>query len=279
MNRRSFIRAGGAARGAGGDVVVAMDGQDDDMLQELSILRLKPGQVLESAQPLERVFLLLRGRVRFTQGKTSAEAGRTSLFDDPPWALQAPASARVEIAARDEAELILLQTENARDFPARIHSPSTCRSERRGEGTVGEAATRIVRTMFDNRDAPASNLVVGEVVAPPGRWSSYPPHHHPQPEIYYYRFAPENGFGFAMVGDQSFTVRTGDTVLIRSGQVHPQAAAPGYAMWYLWSIRHLDGNRYGTPVYQDEHAWTARAAGSAPRSAPAAIPAPKGGTT
>jgi 5-deoxy-glucuronate isomerase len=223
---------------------------------------------------MERVYLLLHGRVRFEHGMTSVEAGRASLFDEPPWALQAPASARVQIASRDDAELMLLQTENARDFPVRIHSPSTCRSERRGEGTVGEAATRIVRTLFDDKDAPSSNFVVGEVVAPPGRWSSYPPHHHPQPEIYYYRFAPENGFGFAMVGDQAFTVRTGDTVLIRAGQVHPQAAAPGYAMWYLWSIRHLDGNRYGTPVFEPEHAWAGRAATPAP-----AAPAPKGGTT
>jgi 5-deoxy-glucuronate isomerase len=259
MNRRSFIRASG--NGTGAEMIVSMAGQDDDMLQELSILRLKPGQALESAHPLERVFLLAHGRVRFAHGKTTAEAGRTSLFDEPPWALQVPAALSVTITALDDAELILLQTQNARDFPARIHSPQTCRSELRGEGTVGEAATRIVRTIFDDRDAPHSNLVVGEVVAPPGRWSSYPPHHHPQPEIYHYRFAPGNGFGFAMVGEQSFTVRTGDTTLIRSGQVHPQAAAPGYAMWYLWSIRHLDGSRYGTPVYQADHARTARPQG------------------
>jgi 5-deoxy-glucuronate isomerase len=275
MNRRSFIREGG--HGKDGGTVVSMKGLDADMLQELSVLRLTSGQALESARPLERVFLLLHGTVRFTHGTTSVEAERTSLFDDGPWALHAPASARVEITARADAELILIQTENARNFPASVHSPQTCRSERRGEGTVGEAATRIVRTMFDDREAPLSNLVVGEVVAPPGKWSSYPPHHHPQPEIYYYRFNPENGFGFAMVGDQAFTVRSGDTILIRSGQVHPQAAAPGCAMWYLWSIRHLDGNRYGTPVYEAEHAWAARAGAPAPVPAPARNP--KGGTT
>jgi len=31
--------------------------------------------------------------------------------------------------------------------------------------------------------------------------------------------------------------------------------APGYAMWYLWVIRHLDGNRYVTPYFVDEHRW------------------------
>jgi 5-deoxy-D-glucuronate isomerase len=38
---------------------------------------------------------------------------------------------------------------------------------------------RIVRMVFDNSNAPKAMLVLGEVVAAPGRWSSYPPHRHP----------------------------------------------------------------------------------------------------
>ncbi len=223
---------------------------------------------MEDGRPLERVFLLLHGAARFEQRRTSAVVTRGSLFDEGPWALHVPASVRVTVTAPGGAELAVLATANTNDFPPRIHAPHDCRSELRGAGTVGEAAARIVRTLFDTDDAPLSNLVVGEVVTQPGRWSSYPPHHHPQPEIYHYRFSPENGFGFAMVGEQAVTVRQGDTTLIREGQVHPQAAAPGYAMWYLWSIRHLDGNRYTTPAFVQEHAWTTRpgAAIWAPRS-------------
>jgi 5-deoxy-glucuronate isomerase len=262
VSARSLIRATGAG------TLVSLAGPDADMLQELVIHRIPAGQVLEDARPLERVFLLMHGRVRFTQGGLSAEASRASLFDEAPWALQVPAGAAVAIAARDDAEIALLQTANSRSFPARIHAPRTCGSELRGAGTVAEAATRIVRTIFDDSDSPLSNLVLGEVVTLPGRWSSYPPHHHPQPEIYHYRFAPENGFGIAVVGREAFTVHTGDTILIRQGQVHPQAAAPGYAMWYLWSIRHLEANRYVTPEFEAEHAWTTRV--GAPVWAPAA---------
>jgi 5-deoxy-glucuronate isomerase len=36
-------------------------------------------------------------------------------------------------------------------------------------------------------------------------------------------------------------------------------AAPGYAMWYLWVIRHLEGAHYGpataTPFFAEEHKW------------------------
>jgi 5-deoxy-glucuronate isomerase len=50
-------------------------------------------------------------------------------------------------------------------------------------------------------------------------------------------------------------LRQNDTILIHDGEVHPQVAAPGYAMYYLWVIRHLEGNRYGTPTFVPEHRW------------------------
>ena len=45
------------------------------------------------------------------------------------------------------------------------------------------------------------------------------------------------------------------TVLILNEETHPQTTAPGYAMWYLWVIRHLDGNPYITPYFLPEHRW------------------------
>jgi 5-deoxy-glucuronate isomerase len=120
-----------------------------------------------------------------------------------------------------------------------------------------ETSTRIVRTVFDDRDAPLAKLVLGEVVGVPGKWSSYPPHHHPQPEIYHYRFLPERGFGLTAIGEEAYLLRERDTVLIRDSQDHPQVTAPGYAMWYLWVIRHLDGDRYRAPwpAFTGDHAW------------------------
>ena len=119
-----------------------------------------------------------------------------------------------------------------------------------------ETSTRIVRTVFDDSNASEANLVLGEVVTAPGRWSSYPPHHHPQPEVYHYRILPRQGFGLTAIGTESHIVHDQDTVLIRDGQDHPQVSAPGYAMWYVWVIRHLDGCRYNIgQVFTKEHAW------------------------
>ena len=59
-----------------------------------------------------------------------------------------------------------------------------------------------------------------------GGQSSYPPHHHPQPEIYHYRFTEPQGYGHAE-----------------------------YGMYYSWVIRHLPDNPYTVPEFTEEHAW------------------------
>ena len=50
-------------------------------------------------------------------------------------------------------------------------------------------------------------------------------------------------------------LRQNDTVKILNSVTHPQITAPGYAMYYLWVIRHLDGNPYITPTFVPEHLW------------------------
>lgn len=45
------------------------------------------------------------------------------------------------------------------------------------------------------------------------------------------------------------------TVLITKKETHPQTTAPGYAMWYLWVIRHLENDPYITPTFLPEHLW------------------------
>jgi 5-deoxy-glucuronate isomerase len=153
--------------------------------------------------------------------------------------------------------VIAVETPNARAFPVRRIEPRGVRSEERGQGKLEGTAHRIVRTAFDGTDSAAeSELVVGEVVCLPGRWSSYPPHHHPQPELYYYRFSPPQGYGHAECGEDVYKVREHDVLRIPPGQVHAQCAAPGYHMYYLWTIRHLPQERYWGFTYEAAHGWT-----------------------
>jgi 5-deoxy-D-glucuronate isomerase len=43
---------------------------------------------------------------------------------------------------------------------------------------------------------------------------------------------------------------------IPGGQDHAQCAAPGYHMYYLWAIRHLEGARYAGFETSPDHRWT-----------------------
>ena len=237
--------------------ITAITGAHPDMLLDFGILKLAGGGRHASGAGLERAYLLLGGEVQVQWEGGSRRIARRSLFDEPPWCLHLPAGGAATLTAGEGgAELACQATANPRPFAAHLYSPEQCRSEERGQGTLRETSTRLVRTVIDNTTAPSANLVLGEAVTFPGKWSSYPPHHHPQPEIYHYRFLPARGFGLTAIGERAYVLADGDTVLIREGEVHPQAAAPGYAMYYLWVIRHLDGRRYTTPTFLPEHAWT-----------------------
>jgi 5-deoxy-glucuronate isomerase len=241
--------------------LVPRSGATADMLMDFGVLVLAPGERYRSlSETDERVWLLAGGAAEIAWEGEKREISRPNLFDYSPWCLSAPAKCAVSIEAGPEgAEFYYCATDNAGPFAARLYSPEECRSELRGKGTMRETSTRIVRTIFDDTNRPESNLVIGEVIGIPGKWSSYPPHHHPQPEIYHYRFLPSQGFGLTAIGDTPYIIRDKDTILIRDGEVHPHVTAPGYAMWYLWVIRHIEGAHYGpatnTPVFIEEHKW------------------------
>lgn len=241
----------------GYEPLVDRKGQDGDMLMDFGHVLLSRGETWSSPPGLERAVLLALGKVEFSWGQEdTAVAERRSLFDENPTVLSLPGGASARATAlSDSVELYVVATDNPGDFAPRLYLPQECFGEERGKGTMKEASTRIVRTSFDDRNAVFSNLVLGEVVGAPGRWSSYPPHHHPQPEIYHYRFLPAQGFGLTAVGETPCLLRDKDTILIRDGEDHPQVTAPGYAMWYLWAIRHLEGDRYGTPEFNPDHVW------------------------
>jgi 5-deoxy-glucuronate isomerase len=223
----------------------------------MGVLKLKAGETHAVTLTDETAYLLMEGRIAGRVGGLSFEFSRSSLFDESPAALHAPAGTPVEIRALSDVELTVYACENPGAFPPRVFRPGDVADERRGEGQVGNRCLRLVRTIFDATNSPPEvRLVLGEVVTLPGGWSSYPPHHHPQPEIYHYRFTHPQGFGHAEHGEDVYKVKQYDTVRIAAGHDHAQAAAPGYGMYYAWVIRHLPERKYGVPDFTEEHAWT-----------------------
>ncbi len=224
---------------------------------QFSLLTLSAGEALSLNSPHELACLHLAGKISFTVDGTAYTNERLSLFDQAPWAAHVPPQCPLKITALSDCECALFETRNASTFAPAVYTPDAVTNERRGEGQVGNCALRYVRTIFDNSNSdPATQLVLGEVVNFPGRWSSYPPHHHPQPEIYHYRFSDPRGYGHAELGEDVLKVRHGSTVKILDGVDHSQCSAPGYAMYYLWVIRHLPQARYTIPEFTEEHRWT-----------------------
>ena len=226
----------------------------------VGVYRLKKGRTVKvGTEGREVALIAFSGKGVFRHG------GRELPFKRADWEKEAPTIVHVSsgtalgVSAAEDAEVILCAMANPGPFETRTYLPRQVASESRGAGTLGETATRIVRTAFDIRNAPrASRMVLGEVVNFPGRWSSYPPHRHVQPEVYFYRFKRKQGYGHGELGEEVFKVRDRDLLRITDSRGHSQASAPGYAMYYLWAVRHLPGRPYTGFQYDPEHEWTLR---------------------
>ena len=250
------IRRAAGEHAFGYTPIAEMNGANADMLMDFGILRLAAGEVFEDDTNLEKAYLLVYGHVELSWGDERAEVSRGNCFDEPPTALHVPAGVKITVRAiGQDSEITVMRTDNEKTFAVRLYLPENTPDEHRGAGLMRETSTRIVRTIFDYSNAPDANLVLGEVIGFPGKWSSYPPHHHPQPEIYYYKTNPRQGFAYAELGEDVVKVRQNDTVCIAPGLTHPHSTAPGYALWYFWGIRHLPGQPYITPTFLPEHLW------------------------
>jgi 5-deoxy-glucuronate isomerase len=243
--------------GAGFTVITQADAADNPSQIGLAVLRLAAGEALTASPRCETAWLLMSGSVAGTASELSFSFERHSLFDESASCVHVAAGTSVKITARTESELTVYECANRRRFPPRVFTPAQVANEPRGRGQVGGRALRYVRTIFDRSNSPPEvELVLGEVVTFPGGWSSYPPHHHPQHEIYHYRFTEPQGYGHAELGEDVVKVRQYDTVKIPAGLDHAQCAAPGYGMYYSWVIRHLPDKPYTVPEFTAEHAWT-----------------------
>ena len=248
--------------GQGYTTITEENGRHRDMLMDFGILRLSAGNSYRNSDGKERAYLLMNGEVNFQWSSPSGESGnaeakRSDLLDEEPVVLHVPENTEVIINAVSDLEIAVQGISNPRSFPVRLWKGGDYPSARFGEGTLQDTSTRIVRTIFDASNAPESAMVMGEVINYPGKWSSFPPHDHPQPEVYHFRMFPSQGFGFSAQGDEAFIVRNEDTVTIPPDVVHPQTAAPGYAMYYIWLIPHLPGNKFGpdSRCFRKEHEW------------------------
>jgi 5-deoxy-glucuronate isomerase len=233
-----------------------MQGVCSDMLMDIEVRKLSPGSSLELEFPeKELVILLLTGKVELKWDGGQATASRADLFSELPWVLHVARGQRAQVTAIEDSEILLQSTTNPRSFPSKLYRPEDNRTVVSCAGKWEDTAVRDVITTIDYTNAPYSNLVIGEVVQRQGRWAGYIPHHHPQPEVYYFRVDKPQGFGASFIGDSVFKITDGSFAAIPGGLMHPQVGAPGYRIYFCWMIRHLDGNPWTDRIDLEEHKW------------------------
>ncbi len=243
-------------------ILCEMGGKNADMLMTIKVKRLYEGEHFELLDnENETAFLILKGELTAEWNGKKEKMTRKNPFEKTPYCLHVCRGVKVKITANAESEFIIQQTDNEREFEPVFYKPEDCLYQHFGKGQWEGTGYRICSTMFDYDNAPYSNMVLGEVFNQPGRWSSYPPHHHPQPEVYYYQFDPQQGFGACFNGDEVYKSVDGSYCTITDGNDHQQVVAPGYTMYYVWMVRHLDGDPWykTTRFYSKEHEWLVNA--------------------
>ncbi len=240
----------------GKKTIARMDGINSNMLMDITVYRMKKGDVINIYETgKETAVLLTEGKVTYWWEGRTETAERHSVFSDPPYCLHLGKETKAVLTARGDSEIIVQSTTNETAFESRFYKPEDCKIELMGETQWEGTAKREVLTIFDYKNAPYSNMVMGEVITKAGRWSSYVPHSHPQPEVYYYKFDKPQGFGAAFIGDKVFKTADGSAASIPGGLTHPQTSAPGYNLYYCWMIRHLAGNPWTTRDNDPVHEW------------------------
>lgn len=236
-----------------------IDAKEDDLgtQMDVGLLVMEDGDVyVIDEKEKETAVLLFEGKVTFDYAGKSVTGERPDCFRHEAYCLLSPKGVRIMLTAHSHAELYIQQTVNGQSYDPILYTPETVQVQHAGaNGELMGAMRREIKTFFDYDNAPFSNMVLGEVLNFPGKWSSYPPHHHPQPEVYFYRFDYPDGFGAGYANGEIHKTGHNGCLVINNG-FHSQAAAPGYAMVYAWGIRHLDGDPWKkTRIDDPEHAW------------------------
>ncbi len=245
----------------GTQVLTTAGGDYRDALMDTAVCRLEAGETRTFLFPGEEcAFLLIEGGVTFSWSGETVRGDRDSCFDNGAQvcALHVPRDVPVTLSAHRTAEVFLARTENSEEFSPRFYSAQDIANVTSCAEICGGVCRRQVTTVFDGDTAPRSNLVLGETYPLPGKWCGYPPHSHPQPEVYYYRVDRPEGFGFCCVGDNVYKIKDRSFSLLAHGAMHPQVAAPGYQMYIIWAIRHLPGDPWRRGANLPEYQWLER---------------------
>ena len=250
-------------------------------LTKFGLIKLAKGTTYEGDTAETEVALVLIGGNFAAKGEGFAfevTDGRKNPFSGKPHCLYLPRHTKYVITALSDVELAYNGSPVTRDTakPTLIR-PEDTRHIALGKDNWTRTSEIILDEKFDSE-----HFYIGEGMIPSGNWSGYPSHRHDvnnppneldMEETYFYLFDPPNGFGFQSVyrpeGQQAdnskfpdplneaYRVQNYDTVAIAEGY-HPLCGAPGYSMYYLWTMAGDQGRGLISSM-DPEHVWVKNA--------------------
>ena len=240
-------------------------------LTRFGLLKLAKGTTYEGDTGETEVALVLMGGNFSASGDGWAfevANGRASPFTGKPHCLYLPRRTKYMIAALSDVELACNASPATRDTarPTLI-KPDDTRHIALGRDNWTRTSEIILDEKFDSE-----HFYIGEGMIPSGNWSGYPSHRHDvnnppseldMEETYFYLFNPPQGFGFQSVYkpdgslNEAYRVQNYDTVAIAEGY-HPLVGAPGYQMYYLWTMAGSQGRGLVSSM-DPAHAWVKNA--------------------
>ena len=236
-------------------------------LTKFGVLKLAAGTSYEGdTGESEVAFVLIGGNFAASGEGWSFEVadGRESPFAGKPHCLYLPRRVKYTIKALSDVELAYNGSPVTRDTakPTLI-KPEDTRHIALGKDNWTRTSEIILDETFDSE-----HFYIGEGMIPSGNWSGYPSHRHDvdnppaeldMEETYFYLLDPPLGIGFQSVYkpdgslNEAYRVQNYDTVAIAEGY-HPLVGAPGYQMYYLWTMAGAKGRGLVSSM-DPAHAW------------------------
>lgn len=240
-------------------------------LTQFGLVKLAAGtRYAATTGEMEVAFVLMGGSFKASGDGWSfaVENGRANPFSGKPHCLYLPRRTTYVIEALTDVELAYNGSPATRDTarPTLIR-PEDTRHIELGKDNWTRTSEIILDETFDSE-----HLYIGEGMIPSGNWSGYPSHRHDvnnppteldMEETYFYLFNPSRGFGFQSIYlpdgslNEAYRVQDHDTVAIAEGY-HPLVGAPGYQMYYLWTMAGAQGRGLISSM-DPAHAWVKNA--------------------
>ena len=214
-----------------------------DMMMDCRVYRIPAGETREFGRDGEEcAVMLFSGKITFGWEGQTETVYRKDIWTEGPFCLHICGGKTMTVKAESDAEIWVQYTHNDQQFDSKLYRPEDAPFKYSAINKYGNCAKRRVNTIIDHDINPKSNFVLGEIINDRGNWRGYLPHRHPQPELYFFRFDRPEGFGASFQDDDVFCSRDYTFSAIQGGRLHPQSCAPGFQMYTLWAIRHIDGN-------------------------------------